>query len=314
MATEARKFQLGVFIITATAIAIAALIWLGASRFFEKTEYLVTYFSESVQGLEPGAAVKYRGVPAGRVEKITIAPDHQLIEVVMSVDTEFARLVEEEPNLRAQIELTGITGLRYVEIDRHSGAALKDHPKLDFKPPFPVIPSVPSSFKAIEGALEDIYKRIMSVDFAGISNQISSTLQSADALLRDQRLQEILSSLRDLSRSADQVTKNLDRITGELHLRPAVENLTEATAEAKALFSNLQSGLSGAQLEEAVAAIQRVAETAQQLMIALQYTAQRVDHTLEGLERLSNELRRQPSRLLFSEPPPPRRVGEGGQQ
>ena len=67
MATEAHKLQVGIFVIAATLIGVGTAIWLGASRFFENTSLMVTYFSESVQGLEPGSAVKYRGVPAGRV-------------------------------------------------------------------------------------------------------------------------------------------------------------------------------------------------------------------------------------------------------
>jgi ABC-type transporter Mla subunit MlaD len=71
VATEAHKFEVGVFVIVTTVVAIAGAIWLGASRFFEKTEPYVTYFSESVQGLDPGSAVKYRGVPGGHVSRRT---------------------------------------------------------------------------------------------------------------------------------------------------------------------------------------------------------------------------------------------------
>jgi ABC-type transporter Mla subunit MlaD len=314
MATEARKFQLGIFLIAATVIGIGALIWLGASRFFEKTNYLVTYLSESVQGLEPGSAVKYRGVPAGRVERIEIAPDGDLIEVVMSVSPQCAKLVEKDPNLRAQIELAGITGLRYVEIDRHSGESLQQHPTLTFKSRYPTIPSVPSSVKAVESAMEDIYKRVMAIDFAGISNDVRSTLQSANALLRDERIQQILTSLRDVSHSGDRVAQNVERITGELHLGPAVANLTEATAEAKALFSDLQSGPSGTQFRKTLTAIERAAETTQEVVGSLQYTVQKVDRTVDSFQRLSDEVRAQPSRLLFSEPPTSRWVGNGRDQ
>ena len=36
----------------------------------------------------------------------------------------------------------------------------------------------------------------------------------------------------------------------------------------------------------------------------------RLNRTSENLELLTSELRQQPSRLLFSNPPPPRRVGD----
>jgi ABC-type transporter Mla subunit MlaD len=174
------------------------------------------------------------------------------------------------------------------------------------------VPSVPSSFKAIEIALEDMYKRVMAVDFAGISSDIRTTLQSANVLLRDERVPQIMTNLKNLSQSADGVTKNLERITGEMQLRPAVANLTEATAEAKALFADLQSSTPGAQLRDALTAIESAAETTQQVVVGLQYTAQRIDRTVASLERLSDEIRSQPSRLLFSEPPAQRRIGHGG--
>ena len=161
MATEAHKFQVGVFVIVVTTIAIGTAIWLGASRFFEETKHFVTYFSESVQGLDPGAAVKYRGVPAGRIQDIRIAPDGDLIEVLMDVDVDVAKVLKGDPTLRARLELSGITGLRYVEIERRSGDALNQAPTLTFKPPYEVIPSARSSFKAIQSALGDVYDKVM---------------------------------------------------------------------------------------------------------------------------------------------------------
>jgi phospholipid/cholesterol/gamma-HCH transport system substrate-binding protein len=311
MATEARKLQVGVFVIGATIIAIGGLIWLGASRYFEKTIHLVTYFSESVQGLEPGAAVKYRGVPSGRVEEIGIAPDGDLIEVLMSIQTEVAESIRQDENLRAQLELAGITGLRYIEIDRHRGDALQQHPKLTFEPPHPVIPSTPSSIKAIQSALEDVYQKVMSVDLEGISKDARATLQAADQILRDERIPEILADMRLLTRSAGQLTKNLEEMTARVEVKPAIDNLTQATVEAKNLFTELQRGETGHQLRETLRQMNRLAENAQQFVASMQDTVDRLDRTANNLERLTEELRMQPSRLLFGQPPSPRGPGEG---
>ena len=38
-----------------------------------------------------------------------------------------------DPTLRAQLQLSGITGLRYVEIDRHTGDALEKSPTLSLR-------------------------------------------------------------------------------------------------------------------------------------------------------------------------------------
>ncbi|MFI5367330.1 MAG: MlaD family protein [Candidatus Binatia bacterium] len=312
MATEVHKFQVGVFVIVATVIAVATVIWLGASRFFESTQPFVTYFSESVQGLEPGSALKYRGVPSGRVRTIRIAPDGELIEVLLDVDTRSAQALKKDPTLRATLELSGITGLRYIEIDRRTGEALNQAPTLSFKPPYEVISSSRSSFKAIQVALEDVYNRIMQVDFGGISSDARTTLQAANTLLRDERIDALLTNFKALSLSTSQLAKNLETMTNGVQLGPAVDNATKATAEARALLTDLRSGAGGKQLSATFEQLDRIADTAQQVLTGLQYTIERLDRSATSLQSLTEQVRSQPSLLLFSEPPTQRHGADGG--
>jgi len=306
VATEARKLRVGLFVIAAVAIGLVAAIWLGASRYLADEVLTVTFFSESVQGLDPGAAVKYRGVPAGRVEKIGIAPDGDLIEVVMSIDTWFAQLILRDPTLRAQLQLSGITGLRYVEIDRHSGDSLHDFPRLSFEPEHPLILSTPSQFKAILEALQDIYNRVMSVDLAGISSDMRATLQAADMLLRDERVQQVLTNLTDVTDSARRATNNVEEMTAGVKLGPVVADLRRAAGQAEELLVELRNGETGQQLRGALREVDGVARTAQSFVIELQVMVQRINRAAENLEQLTDMLRQQPSQLLFSGPPPPR--------
>ncbi len=47
-------------------IIVVAIIWVGATKYFEKGNKYVSYFDESVQGLQQDSIVKYRGwMPAG---------------------------------------------------------------------------------------------------------------------------------------------------------------------------------------------------------------------------------------------------------
>lgn len=306
MATEARKLRVGIFVIIAVVIGLGAAIWLGASRYLADESLAVTYFSESVQGLDPGAAVKYRGVPAGRVDKIKIAPDGDLIEVVMSIDNRYADMLVKDPTLRAQLQLSGITGLRYVEIDRQSGEALENVPTLSFEPEYPLIPSTPSQFKAIQEALEDIYGRVMSVDLAGISSDIRATLQAADELLRDERVQRILNNLATITDSASRVTANIETATEGVKLAPVVAELRQATVEAKGLIGDLREGQTGRDLRSAVREVDGLARTSQSFVLDLQGLVERLNRTTDNLQQLTEALRQQPSSLLFSNPPPPR--------
>ena len=70
MSAKANYFKIGVFILSAAALAVVGVIVLGAGALFEKKIIMETYFDESVQGLGIGAPVKYRGVTVGSVEHI----------------------------------------------------------------------------------------------------------------------------------------------------------------------------------------------------------------------------------------------------
>jgi len=309
VATEAHKYQVGIFVIVATVIGIGAAIWLGASRFFEKTQTFATYFSESVQGLDTGTAVKYRGVPAGRVGAIRIAPDGDLIEVVMDVDTSVAKVIKGDDAMRATLELSGITGLRYIEIDRRTGDALNQAPTLTFKPEYELLPSARSSFKAIQNALGDVYDRVMQLDLGGISGDTRAALQAANQVLRDPRVDTMLTNFKEASESASKVTKDLREVT--MKLAPAAENASHATAEAKQLFASLNQNVKGKDLGDAIEQINRLAQSAQQFVIGMQATVERLDRSVSNLQSLTEEVRSQPSLLLFSAPPGQRRPAEG---
>src|SRR4029077_13401339 len=61
--------RVGLFILGGIALLIALIWYLGGARLGHGPVY-ESYFSESVQGLEEGAAVKFRGVTIGRVSQL----------------------------------------------------------------------------------------------------------------------------------------------------------------------------------------------------------------------------------------------------
>jgi len=311
MASDARKFQVGLFVIAASAIGVGAAIWLGASRYLADEIMMVTYFSESVQGLDPGSDVKFRGVPAGRVQTIAISPDRRLIEVALSIKADVADVIRSDDTLRAQLQLAGITGLRYVEIDHQTGDALRKSPMLNFAAPHETIPSTPSSFAAIQEALEEIYDNVMAMDFPGISADIRATLKSADEVLRDDRVHRILSSLAELSESASRVTRNVEKITEGVDVAPALEEIRQVTSEARGFLAELRKQDVGGRLRATLDDFGGAARSTQQFVLGLRETIDRLDRSLGNLETLTDDVSRQPSRLLFSNPPEPSREGDG---
>ena len=88
MSAKSSKFLIGLFVIGGTLLFAAIIIWVGAARILTKGSLYSVYFDESVQGLQVDSAIKYRGVAIGKVQKIKVAPDNRLIEVVMKIDIE----------------------------------------------------------------------------------------------------------------------------------------------------------------------------------------------------------------------------------
>ena len=81
---------IGMFVIAASIIAVAAVMVFGAAKFFSKTENFISFFSESVNGLDVGAPLKYKGVKIGKVEGIFISSSKNIkessVSVVYSID------------------------------------------------------------------------------------------------------------------------------------------------------------------------------------------------------------------------------------
>ena len=90
-------FKIGLFTALSLAMVILFLVFLGVSNLFQTTELAETYFDESVQGLNVGSAVKYRGVTVGKVTAIGM--------VNQIYGPEKTTLSNEEQRLRLQARL-----------------------------------------------------------------------------------------------------------------------------------------------------------------------------------------------------------------
>ncbi len=178
-------WKLGAFVLGGFALAFAALVWLGAGDWNRKTRTIVTYFDESVQGLEVGAALKFRGVPVGSVSAITIAPDLRHVKVTSQVyedvlqklglagKSPVLREMEETGTpLRIRVASAGITGVKFLLVDYFDPKRFPPQ-ELPFDPGPDYMPSTPSTLKSIEEAVVDIGLKLPML-----------TLQASETLAR----------------------------------------------------------------------------------------------------------------------------------
>ena len=86
------------------------------SRNIDRLPY-VTYFYDSVSGLNERAAVKYRGVPVGYVEKINLVNDpEERVRLILKLDKDLPI----RSSTFATLQYQGITGLLFVELQSRS--------------------------------------------------------------------------------------------------------------------------------------------------------------------------------------------------
>ncbi len=130
---KANYFKIGIFVIVATSLAVAGLIVMGAGTFLKKKVIIETYFQESVQGLEVGSPLKFRGVRLGKVEDITLLgkeystrypyilvrismpPEAFTLKIGKMSVAEFAKEIEK--GLRVRLAFQGVTGTAFLEMD-----------------------------------------------------------------------------------------------------------------------------------------------------------------------------------------------------
>jgi ABC-type transporter Mla subunit MlaD len=164
MAIRANYVKLGLFIVVGVIGLFVIALAIGGLRLRKETVPYVTYFEESVDGLEVGAPVKARGVPFGRVATITFAPDHEHVEVRLDFDLQEVRAMGLDPahvpsNARTQISSQGLLGAKYVALDLFDEAT-HPRPELRFKAPPNYIPSTTSVQKNIEELITKTLKRL----------------------------------------------------------------------------------------------------------------------------------------------------------
>jgi ABC-type transporter Mla subunit MlaD len=237
---EANRYKLGIFVTCATMLIVAVFFFLGIAEIFEKKIRFTTIFNESVQGLETGAPVKLKGVTVGRVTdmKVNLKGKHVRVDmeaIVSAIDpgdgqTRYdkeilAGKIEDEvlKGLRCRLDLSGITGMKYVELDYFPPS----RPILAEKPPEGVIyiPSTPSLLSGISSSLSETMARLASINYEEISSELVAALKSINRLVDDPKLRAIMQKLEKISANLEQTTLNINKTLDEAALKEIASKL-----------------------------------------------------------------------------------------
>jgi paraquat-inducible protein B len=318
MSAKANYFKLGLFIIVAVVLAIIAVLVLGASRLFQKKFIVETYLEQSVQGVEVGSKVKYRGVPIGNIRKITFTRNHYsdpdrpsrhsyvLLELALTslpfggmtestIDQELPREVAH--GLRTRITSQGVTGTSYIEIDYLEAGRYPSLP-IDWQPAHPYIPSAPSALSRIVNSAEEVFAELEHINFARIAGDAEKLIRKVGDLPLDvlgTNAVDLLSEVRDSNR-------RIQKLLDHPEIRSAVTNLSGAVAGLRRVADSPGLTNSLNQLERTLRRIDQVVAGKDN---DLAVTLDNLRVLSENLRELSENAKRFPAQLLFGQPPKP---------
>jgi len=296
MASIKTKFFVGLFVVFGFVLAIAGIIWLGMSHYFEKGTMHSAYFDESVQGLDKDSPVKYRGLTIGRVDTIRVAPDDTLIEVLIKIESD----IEMEEDMVARLKSVGITGIMFVEIERRKPNTPDFTPELTFDPKYHVIATQPSEIEKIFGDIDSFMKTIKDLDLKGISDSLKSALDNLDNAVSDAQISAVSASIQQafnnmnaLSSDARETAGRIDTLIdqSESNLVTAIQSFNQSMAKAEEMMDTGKSMV--------VNTDNQINRLANQLSFTI-FNLEKATNSLNTLIGLTSE---QPSQLLFGEPP-----------
>ena len=105
--------KLGIFVLASLIFLVLLLYMIGKNRNLFGSNYILKARFENVQGIVPGNNVRYAGIQAGTVKKVTILND-TVIEVTMTIQTKLQNIIRK--NAIAAIGTDGLVGDKVLNI------------------------------------------------------------------------------------------------------------------------------------------------------------------------------------------------------
>ncbi|PYJ15294.1 MAG: hypothetical protein DME96_13910 [Verrucomicrobia bacterium] len=296
-------FKIGLFVICAIVIGVIGVVVLGGAKFFQKKNIIETYIDESVQGLDIGSPVKFRGVPVGNVEEITLTGveygtrrgyvvvragiSRNVFQFSLADPANPAFIAEVQRGLRVRLAPQGLTGQAYLEAD-YLNPKLNPPLEIDWRPKYPYVPSAQSKITQLSDAVERILRNVEQLDIQRLIGSVESSLKTIDKLASGANLDKISTQAVALLTEVRETNLQLKQVVGGSDLKDAVKDAAVAAGTARQILERADKPLSQliADLPKASESINRVAQRLDAVTANLPETNAQFRQTLQQLNRL----------------------------
>lgn len=319
MSKPVSKTLIGVFVVGALALAVAAVMVFGSGKFLTKTSRTVMYFEGSVKGLNIGAPVMFRGVKVGSVTNVELIFDPDklsfLIPVYVDLDTSKVQTTGKtgdkynyleplvEKGLRAQLESQSfVTGQLMINLDFFPGTPVK---VVGLDKRYPEIPTIPSTLEQLSKDIQNLpWKELFESAHAavkGIDTLVNSPAMGSTVKNMDKTLREATVILQSIGQEMDGILASVKE--GTEFVRAAAEKVDKSFEGDRGIPSQVQKTLEAAQkslvkAEQTLNTVQEIASENSVLAVEAGQTLGEVTKSARSLRVLADYLERHPEALI----------------
>jgi paraquat-inducible protein B len=324
MSKKASPTLVGLFVVIGAIIAIGTVLVIGSGQLFATKMTYILYFNESVNGLQEGAPVKFKGVTIGKVNSIFLHyhEDKQQIHIPVIIELDVTTIMQ---NLDADVH-AGKRGV-FLDLVNHVVGRLETdsfvtsrlYIGLRYDPEADALRQVRQNAEYSEIPTEPstvarITDQLSSIDLTSLSERVNSILAKVDKGLSELDLKEInaqlvatLASIRKIIESeeiansikafeqtmvgVEQSVTNFNQTLASIGKTSAEIRVltTTATGEIRPLMAGVN-----ATTAEAVKTLQRVEATAEELRRLVHSQSpvySRLVKSLDEFQRLARSVR-----------------------
>lgn len=303
MKRKAHPTRIGLFMLGAIALLVAAVVVVSGGRLFASRERAVAHFDGSVYGLQIGAPVVFRGVRLGSVVGIGVVyqgqPGRYAIPVELEIEREriddvkggdsgvtVADLVAQ--GLTAQLSTQSLlTGLLYVDLDLRPGkgpaAATRTSTGLT------EIPTLPTPVQALQ-------KQLQNLNVEQLLSDVAAVAAGARQFVANPKLQTTLDELAQASGDLRRLLAKVDQRVGPL--ADALQGTLTETRKTAARWGGEvdrvgsavdRVGTAADSVTGTMARVDRLADAAQPAVVGVQRAAEDLARTAAALQKAATD-------------------------
>lgn len=342
MSARRDKIRAGIFVIVSVALLFALVILIAGFKIFKTTRTYYVRFNESVTGLEESSVVRFRGVPVGRVSDIGFT-DNASPEIRVTIEVDPKAPIRQDTV--AQLKPQGITGVFYIDLDGGD----PDKPLLPANGTIRTRESVTTELLTLLEDIKSTVGQLNAIlveNREGISSALKEIENAAKAVQTpiarlDTTLVEAGAAIGDLKdrmagavSSAESSFDAIRAFAESPELAGAPSKLTAALDRAATVFDSANALIEDTRGAIAAADVKRVISALENTLTQLNETGRSVADTVTEVQLgvrenrgtllrivgdfrafshtmrvLADEIRQEPSRLLFGRRPSTREEG-----